>query len=114
LGELLAIVDQLNQHKCDWQQCSCLNEDLYGSTHNVPPASKMIIIHLLGLVPAGYLAAPDSGPEGLLHHPMAGRCVDRPPRSMPGPRRCRSAMSATSYRETIIPTEVFDPRLDLP
>jgi hypothetical protein len=24
----------------------------------------IIIIHLLGLVPAGYLAAPDNGPEG--------------------------------------------------
>jgi hypothetical protein len=36
----------------------------------------IIIIHLLGLAPAGYLAAPDSGPEG--HY--TGWCIKYPKR----------------------------------
>jgi hypothetical protein len=42
---------------------------------------KIIIIHLLGLAPAGYLTAPDNGPEGRLRF-CAGQVPNEPVSSL--------------------------------
>jgi hypothetical protein len=43
--------------------CNCPIDDMLSS---ITDHTIIIIIHLLGLAPAGYLAAPDNGPEGRL------------------------------------------------
>jgi hypothetical protein len=45
-------------------KCQAIEGDQQTDLLIVHAMRQVIIIHLLGLAPAGYLAAPNSGPEG--------------------------------------------------